>query len=55
MKIREENNVPIIIISTGIPDADIVYGLTSGADDYITQAVQSLEHLLPGEITTQEV
>jgi two-component system response regulator VanR len=43
MKIREENNVPIIIISARDSDADIVYGLTSGADDYITKPFNPLE------------
>lgn len=43
LKIREENNVPIIIISAKDSDADIIYGLTSGADDYITKPFNPLE------------
>ena len=43
MKIREENNMPIIIISAKDSDADILYGLASGADDYITKPFNPLE------------
>lgn len=43
LKIREGNNMPIIIISAKDSDADIVYGLTSGADDYITKPFNPLE------------
>jgi DNA-binding response OmpR family regulator len=43
LKIREENNMPIIIISAKDSDADIIYGLTSGADDYITKPFNPLE------------
>ena len=43
MKIREENNMPIIIISAKDSDADIIYGLASGADDYITKPFNPLE------------
>lgn len=43
LKIREKNNMPIIIISAKDTDADIIYGLTSGADDYITKPFNPLE------------
>jgi two-component system response regulator VanR len=43
LKIREKNNMPIIIISAKDSDADIVYGLTSGADDYITKPFNPIE------------
>jgi two-component system response regulator VanR len=43
LKIREKNNTPIIIISAKDSDADIIYGLTSGADDYITKPFNPLE------------
>jgi Response regulators consisting of a CheY-like receiver domain and a winged-helix DNA-binding domain len=43
MKIREANNMPVIIISAKDADADIIYGLASGADDYITKPFNPLE------------
>lgn len=36
-KIREESNVPIIILSAKGEDSDKVQGLDTGADDYITK------------------
>jgi two-component system response regulator VanR len=43
LKIREENNVPIIILSARDSDADVIYGLASGADDYVTKPFNLLE------------
>ena len=37
MKIRESLNLPIIILSAKIDDADKIMGLTIGADDYISK------------------
>ncbi|AZV56901.1 response regulator transcription factor [Clostridium sp. AWRP] len=37
MKIRENLNLPIIILSAKIDDADKIMGLTIGADDYISK------------------
>jgi DNA-binding response OmpR family regulator len=37
MKIREKNNIPIIILSAKGEDTDKVLGLSMGADDYITK------------------
>jgi len=37
LKIRENNNMPIIILSAKSEDADKIYGLTAGADDYVTK------------------
>lgn len=37
MKIREDLNLPIIILSAKIDDADKIMGLTIGADDYISK------------------
>lgn len=43
MKIREVNNMPVIIISAKDTDADVIYGLASGADDYLTKPFNPLE------------
>ncbi len=45
MKIREKLNVPIIILSAKIDDADKILGLTIGADDYIGKPFNPLELL----------
>lgn len=37
MKIREKTNAPIIFISAKAEDIDIVNGLMSGGDDYVTK------------------
>lgn len=37
MKIRERNNIPIIILSAKTEDSDKILGLSMGADDYITK------------------
>ena len=43
LKIREQQNIPIIILSAKSEDADKISGLTLGADDYITKPFQPLE------------
>ena len=43
LKIREENNIPIIILSAKSEDADKILGLNIGADDYITTPFNPLE------------
>ncbi|WP_338597465.1 response regulator transcription factor [Clostridium baratii] len=43
MKIREEKNIPIIILSAKSQGHDKVLGLTMGADDYITKPFDPLE------------
>lgn len=43
LKIREENNIPIIILSAKSEDADEILGLNIGADDYITKPFNPLE------------
>ncbi|MGL5972927.1 MAG: response regulator transcription factor [Oscillospiraceae bacterium] len=45
MKIRENYNIPIIILSAKSEDSDKVLGLSMGADDYITKPYNSLELL----------
>lgn len=43
LKIREENSLPIIILSAKSEDADKVLGLNIGADDYVTKPFNPLE------------
>ena len=43
MKIREEKNIPIILISAKSEDTDKILGLNMGADDYITKPFNPLE------------
>ena len=43
MKIREENNIPVIILSAKTEESDKVIGLSMGADDYITKPYNTAE------------
>lgn len=43
MKIREEKNMPIIMVSAKSEELDKIYGLSSGADDYITKPFNPME------------
>ncbi len=43
LKIREELNIPIIILSAKSEDTDKITGLNFGADDYVTKPFNSLE------------
>ena len=43
LKIRQELNIPIIIISAKSEDTDKITGLNFGADDYVTKPFNSLE------------
>ena len=43
LKIREENALPIIILSAKSEDADKILGLNVGADDYVTKPFNPLE------------
>ncbi|MGL6175268.1 MAG: response regulator transcription factor [Cellulosilyticaceae bacterium] len=45
LRIRQEHNVPIIILSAKSEDTDKIAGLNFGADDYITKPFNSLELL----------
>jgi len=45
-KIREDSDLPIIILSAKDRNADKVLGLTLGCDDYITKPFESVELLL---------
>lgn len=42
-KIREDNNIPIIMLSAKGEDSDKILGLNVGADDYITKPFNHLE------------
>lgn len=39
MKLRESRNIPVILLSAKSEDADKIFGLTAGADDYVTSVV----------------
>ncbi|UNK19618.1 response regulator transcription factor [Paenibacillus sp. N3/727] len=43
MKIREENNTPIIMLSAKSQEIDKISGLSIGADDYVTKPFSPLE------------
>ncbi|MEO2076961.1 MAG: response regulator transcription factor [Bacillus sp. (in: firmicutes)] len=43
MKIREENNIPLIMLSAKSEDYDKILGLNIGADDYMTKPFNPLE------------
>ena len=43
MRIREENNTPIIMLSAKSQEIDKIAGLSIGADDYVTKPFSPLE------------
>jgi len=43
IKIREEKNIPIIMLSAKSEDTDKILGLNMGADDYLTKPFNPLE------------
>ncbi|MCW2279501.1 response regulator transcription factor [Heliophilum fasciatum] len=43
LKIREEANIPIIMLSAKSEDTDKIIGLNMGADDYVTKPFNPLE------------
>jgi DNA-binding response OmpR family regulator len=45
LKVREQKNIPIIILSAKSEDSDKVLGLSMGADDYVTKPFSSQELL----------
>ncbi|ERI93621.1 response regulator receiver domain protein [Clostridiales bacterium oral taxon 876 str. F0540] len=45
MKIRQDKNMPIIMLSAKSEDMDKIMGLTTGADDYVTKPFNPLELL----------
>jgi len=42
-KVREKNNIPIIVLSSKNMNNDIILGLTLGADDYVTKPFEPLQ------------
>lgn len=44
-KIRAERNIPIIMLSAKVEEADQILGLSVGADDYMTKPFRPLELL----------
>jgi DNA-binding response OmpR family regulator len=42
-KIREEKNIPIIMLSAKAEDSDKIHGLSVGADDYVTKPFHPME------------
>jgi len=43
LKIRQDNNMPIIMLSAKTQDMDKILGLSTGADDYVTKPFNPLE------------
>lgn len=43
LKIREKQNMPIIILSAKSEDADKILGLNVGADDYMTKPFSTIK------------
>src|SRR4051812_39876120 len=43
LKIREQKNMPIIMLSAKSQDMDKIMGLSSGADDYMSKPFNPLE------------
>ena len=43
MKIREKNNIPVIMLSAKTEESDKVLGLSMGADDYVTKPYNTAE------------
>lgn len=43
LKIREQYNIPIIILSAKTEDTDKIVGLNVGADDYVTKPFNAME------------
>jgi len=43
VKIREQKNIPIIILSAKSEDSDKILGLSIGADDYVTKPFNPME------------
>lgn len=44
-KIREERNIPIIMLSAKAEDSDKIHGLSVGADDYVTKPFHPMEFI----------
>lgn len=42
-KIREHNNIPILMLSAKVEETDKIHGLSIGADDYLTKPFHPME------------
>lgn len=42
-RLRELSDVPVLVLTVGVPEADRVRGLLSGADDHLSKPVQNEE------------
>jgi DNA-binding response OmpR family regulator len=42
-RLRELSNVPVLVLTEGVPEADRVRGLLSGADDHLSKPVENEE------------
>lgn len=47
LKLRQKKNIPVILLSAKSEDSDKIFGLTAGADDYITKPFN------PSELTAR--
>ena len=54
-KIRETNNIPIIMLSARSTDLDKILGLGTGADDYVVKPFNPLELTARGEVGTSQI
>lgn len=43
VRLRQESNVPVILLTAKSEDADVILGLNTGADDYITKPFRPAE------------
>lgn len=55
MKIKEERNTPIIMLSAKGQDADMILGLGTGADDYVTKPFNEQSRLYDIKIMITDV
>ena len=49
MKLRESRNIPVILLSAKSEDTDKIFGLTAGADDYVTKPFNPSELMARGK------
>ena len=55
IKIREEKNIPIILVSAKSEDTDKIMGLNIGADDYITKPFNLLRYVTLGTYNNEKL
>ena len=47
IRLREESNIPVILLTAKSEDADKILGLNVGADDYVTKPFKPAEVMAP--------